>query len=276
VDPRAEVFLNKPELVWPLPEWMLPQREMARLRGLGGVGVVELAGRDSVAAALLAVSQGGLTTLVPTYVYTGTEYGPWSQVTQAHERLRLSLPPQVELLPLLVFGSPRFWQAMNGRFLGFLQERYGFCTACLGCHLYLHALRLPLALALGPAAIIAGERESHDGRVKVNQLAPCLDAYQGLAGSFGVELSLPLRKTERGQEVEGLLGLDWAEGGDQLGCALSGNYNDPQGQARANPQGMSGFFQEFALPLASQAVAAYVEGRQPDHLALAAKLLAGS
>jgi hypothetical protein len=274
-DPR-EIFLNKPELVWPLPSWMLHGPELERLRGRGGLAVVELAGRDSVAAALRAMEAGSLRTLVPTYVYTGTEHGPWSQVIQAHERLGRRLPPGVELLPLVIFGSPRFWQALNGRFLGELLRRYGFSTICVGCHLYLHALRLPLALALGGAAIIAGERLSHDGRTKLNQVAACLEAYQGLTSGFGVELMLPLAEVKDSAEIERILGLDWGEGRDQLGCVLSGNYNDPQGQPYWNALGLTNFLEEFALPLARRVVAAYLAGGQPDHLALAREILSAA
>ncbi len=269
----AAVFRDKPELVWPLPEWMLPGQELARLRRQGGVAVVELAGRDSVAAALKAVAAGGLRVLVPTYVYTGTEHGPWSLVAQAHQRLGQRLPPGVEMLPLLVFGSPRFWQALNGRFLGELLRRYGFSTVCVGCHLYLHALRLPLARALGDAPIIAGERLSHDGRVKVNQVVACLKAYQELAAGFGVELMLPLTQVRDGAQVEAILGLDWGEGRDQPGCALSGNYNDLQGQPLYSLQALTGFLEEFALPLARGVMATHLAGGQPSHLALAQELL---
>ncbi|MFH1035228.1 MAG: hypothetical protein V1806_12035 [Pseudomonadota bacterium] len=273
VNDLRDVFLDKPELVWPLPEWMLPGPELERLRGRAGLAVVELAGRDSVAAALRAVDEGGLSALLPTYVYTGTEHGPFGQVTQAHQRLARRLPPGVELSPLLVFGSPDFWRALNGRFLGELMTRHGFSTACVGCHVYLHALRLPLAMALGGAPIIAGERLSHDGRTKVNQVASCLEAYRGLAADFGVELRLPLAKVARGAEIETILGLNWPEGGDQLGCALSGNYNDPRGQARWHPEGLTRFLEGFALPLARRVLAAYLAGDQPDHLALAKDIL---
>jgi hypothetical protein len=55
----------------------------ARLRrdtANGKVALVEIAGRDSVAAGVKAASSGSYDFLVPTIVYTGTEYGDWSNV----------------------------------------------------------------------------------------------------------------------------------------------------------------------------------------------------
>ncbi len=270
----ADLFRDKPELVWPLPAWQLPPQSLAALRARPRVAVVEMAGRDSVAAALKATAEGGFSDLVPTYVYTGSEYGPWATVDEALNRLRQRLPQEVTLHPLLVFGSPRLWRALNGRFAGELLARHGLATFCVGCHLYLHALRLPLALALGGAPIIAGERESHDGRVKINQLATSLNAYRGLTLHWAVDLLLPLRHVASGQEVEAWLGRQWPEGGEQLGCVLSGNYCDPAGRAVYRDSGLAGFLEAFALPLTRSWLAELLAEQPSDPLLLAAELLA--
>lgn len=270
----ADLFRDKPELVWPLPAWQLSPESLAALRARPRVAVVELAGRDSVAAALKATAEGGFSDLAPTYVYTGSEYGSWATVGEALNRLRRRLPPEVTLHPLLVFGSPRLWRALNGRFAGELLARHGLATFCVGCHLYLHALRLPLALALGGAPIIAGERESHDGRVKINQLATSLNAYRTLTLHWAVELLLPLRHVASGQEVEAWLGRQWPEGGEQLGCVLSGNYCDPAGRVVYRDTGLAGFLEAFALPLARSWLTELLAEQPSDPLLLAAELLA--
>lgn len=269
----ADLFRDKPELVWPLPAWQLAPGSLAALRARPRVAVVELAGRDSVAAALKATAEGGFSDLVPTYVYTGSEYGPWATVTEALHRLRRRLPADVTLHPLLVFGSPRLWRALNGRFAGELMVRHGLVTFCVGCHLYLHALRLPLALALGGAPIIAGERESHDGRIKINQLATSLNAYRGLTLHWAVDLLLPLRHVDSGQEVETWLGRQWPEGGEQLGCVLSGNYCDPGGWAVYRHSGLAGFLDGLALPLIRAWLSELLAERPCDPLQLATELL---
>ncbi len=269
----AEVFLDKPDLPDRLPEWMLSSEHLDHLRQADGVAVVELAGRDSVAAALKAVSEEGLKTLVPTYVYTGSEYGQWAEVPRAWERLADRLPAGVELTPLLVLGWPRLWRALNGRHLQTLMRRFGFSPLCPGCHLYLHALRIPLAQSLGGVPVVAGERLSHDGRQKLNQVAASQKAYRQLYHAFGLELMLPLAEVESGEQVEEILGLAWPEGGEQLGCVLSGNYLEPGGSLEVPAERLGDYFDAFALPLVRRAVEGRLADEERDPLTLAADLL---
>ena len=145
------------------------------------LAMVEIAGRDSIAAAVIGVEAQGFTDLLPTCVYTGTEYGAWQTVERAVERLIKRLP-QARVHDPLLLGSPGFWQVLNGRFIAELVSRYGFYTPCVGCHLYLHGVRIPLAALLGNLPIIAGERERHDQAIKVNQISEALDIYQDMAG----------------------------------------------------------------------------------------------
>ncbi|MES0349995.1 MAG: hypothetical protein ABUK19_04690, partial [Desulfobacteria bacterium] len=72
-----ELFLNKPECVIDLPEWLLSPEKVETYRSMSGLAIVEIAGRDSVAAAVKGVEEEGFTDLLPTYVYTGTEHGQW-------------------------------------------------------------------------------------------------------------------------------------------------------------------------------------------------------
>ncbi|MCB2227646.1 MAG: hypothetical protein KQH53_13290 [Desulfarculaceae bacterium] len=271
---REEVFLNKPEMLTGLPQWMLPPELIARVAATPGAAVVELAGRDSVAAALKAVEDAGLKLLVPTYVYTGSEHGRWDEVPRAWERLAARLPNGVELTPLLVMGSPRLWRALNGRHLQTLTQRYGFSPVCPGCHLYLHAARIPLSETLGGVPVVAGERLSHDGRLKLNQVAAAQKAYRQLFQHFGLELMLPLAEMESGAAVEELLGMDWPEGGEQLGCVFSGNYLEPGGGLEVPSERLSAYFEDFALPLARRVVAACLAGEPVDPLAESSSLLA--
>lgn len=271
------LFRDKPECMICFKDDPQASAGLERLAGRPGLAIVELAGRDSVAAALAAAGQGGLDVLLPTYVYTGSEYGPFSWVEEALKRLAARLPAGIELLPPLVFGSPAFWRALNGRLLGELNRRYGFSTVCLGCHLYLHAARVPLARALGQdgkgAPIISGERESHDGKLKLNQAAPALEAYVALCAEFGVELMLPLRREASGRRIQEILGLAWPEGGEQLGCVLSGNYRDLAGGAPYDAAAFGAYLHEFALPVTRKVVAAYLAGNEPAHLDIALEVM---
>jgi hypothetical protein len=268
----SEQFRDKCECVIDIPPWMLSPERADVYRSTSGLAMVEIAGRDSVAAAVKAVGEEGFTDLLPTYVYTGTDHGMWSSVDHAVRRLADRLP-QVRLHPLLVMGSPRFWQALNGRYMSELIARYGFLSPCIGCHLYLHSVRIPLSASLGRIPIISGERERHNGTIKINQIGEALSRYESLSAEFGVRLLLPLRHIRDGDQIGKILGLSWEEGKEQLGCVLSGNYRGVDGSVNLTEEQVVRYLESFACPVTREIVAAYLGGEVPDHLKIAARVL---
>jgi hypothetical protein len=272
-DPRLkQVFTDKPEFVVDLPEWLLSSEKIDEYREMSGLAIVEIAGRDSIAAAIKSVEEDGFTDLLPTYVYTGTEHGPWESVEGAVERLTKRLP-QTRVHDLIVLGSPGFWHALNGRFASELVARYGFYTPCVGCHLYLHSVRIPLSVALGKVPIVAGEREQHDGTIKVNQIKEALDIYQDIAKDFGVSLVLPLRDIGDGNHITDILGFQWKAGEEQLGCVLSGNYLTFDGTVNNTTEQVERYLEDFAGPCAKNILETYINGDIPNHLQIAGSIL---
>lgn len=272
-DPRlSNHFRDKPECAIDLPWWMLPPERIASYRFTRGLAMVEIAGRDSVAAAAKAVEEEHFTDLLPTYVYTGTEHGLWSSVEDAVKRLAERLP-RVQVHPLLVIGSPRFWQALNGRYMSSLIAQYGFFSPCIGCHLYLHSVRIPLSVSLGGIPIIAGERESHDGKIKINQIGHALTRYKGLASEFGVRLLFPLRHISDGRQIRKILGFAWEEGKEQLGCVLSGNYRGVDGSVSLSVEQAVQHLETFACPVTREIIKTYLKGQVPEHVRIAARVL---
>ena len=90
-----------------------------------------------------------------------------------------------------------------------LISRYQFFTPCIGCHFYLHASRIPLSLLLGRIPVVAGERETHDGAIKVNQTSGCPGWVRGLV--LGIPCSAyPSVKADR----------RWKRGGKNLRITL--------------------------------------------------------
>ncbi len=266
------LFLNKPERIVDFPEWLLPARTVERYRSISRLAVVEIAGRDSIAAVVKSVREESFTDLLPTYVYTGTEYGAWASVNLAVQRLVACLP-NVHVHNLIVMGSPRFWKTLNGAFISELIARYGFYTPCVGCHLYLHAVRIPLALLLGKVPIISGERERHNGLIKINQVSEALDIYRALAETFGVELLFPLRRIDNGKEIEALLEMPWQQDKEQLHCCLSGNYRSIDGSPKPDEAQIVRYLNEFAFPCTHKIVREYVSGQTPNHLKIAKHII---
>lgn len=272
------LFAEQPEVLVDFPEEVLSQERLEALRGRPGLAIAEIAGRDSIAAAVKLHREGTVKKILPTVAYNGAQYGSLRWVLHAVELLRERVGDEnvFELIPL---GSPPFWQALNLRFADDLSEIFGFYTPYVACHLYIHAVRVPLAAKLGSSVIISGERESHDGRIKINQTAAVLDRYAKLLEHFGIELLQPLRGISSGAEVEKLLGCDWRGGEDQLRCVLSGNYCNPDGSVDFGPakrfsdEKSARFLDQFALPLAITILEKLLAGERVDYEREAAKLL---
>ncbi len=243
--------------------------------GNRSAALVEIAGRDSVAAAVSATGSGAYSVLVPTIVYTGTEFGDWEVVLESARSLsgRLADLASVQVIgePVLL-GSPGWWHASAGRYRGELTRRYGFDPTCIACHMYLHAARAPLAREVGARAIIAGERLLHGGRVKLNQLGGVLDGYAAMLADEGLELDLPLRELDEGRRIEALVG-EWPESERQMSCALESNYRDADGNVTFAEGSVESYLHEFLLPFTRRVLAEFRLGASFVDYAGIAKLL---
>lgn len=220
------------------------------------LAIVEIAGRDSVAAAVAAVKASGFTSLVPTIAFTGTETGDREAPMRAVAALRRLLGDAAHVAEPVLLSDPALWAAMNARPAAEIHARFGVCSPCLACHLYLHLLRIPLAWEHGNAPIIAGERETHDGRIKLSQTAGSIDAATRVLAYAGVRLLEPVRAAS-GSEIEALVGGAWAEADGQLGCQLSGNYLRADGSVVYDEAGYARFLGAFFEPLGRAVVDAW-------------------
>lgn len=253
MDPkRLELLVRKPPLVIRFPQWMLPPTTVEAMKNTNSA-MVEIAGRDSFAAAIAAAKEGFFETLLPAIAYTGTEYGDWETTFEKCQWLKGRLEHQgIRVFDPVLLGDPQLWHMLCGRPLATLFETYGFYTPCINCHLYFHVIRIPLAKMLNCSVLISGERESHNGRVKVNQIAPLLDAFKEFMSRFNIDLLQPIRHISSGHEIERLLEHEWQEGKDQLQCVLSGNYAGLDGQVVFHEETISRLLSEFSLPQAER------------------------
>lgn len=236
--------------------------ELAR----GGCDVlVEVAGRDSVGAAVMLAREEGLRRLLPTIAYTGTEFGDLDSLFINVERMRRLLEPEGALVeePVVV-GSPRWWNAVIGRVNTVLSRRYGPWHICIGCHMYLHALRVPLCWSTGTTRLVAGERLGHGGRIKVNQTSIAVEAYRSVLGRFGIRLELPLLDVDDEGLVKSLVG-EWEEGREQPSCALSGNYLDRKGGVELDEEALRAYLTEYLVPVTERILARMREDGKVDY-----------
>ncbi|MDO8915853.1 MAG: hypothetical protein Q7W16_07215 [Coriobacteriia bacterium] len=247
----------------------------AALRCADGLAIVEIAGRDSVAAAVAAVRERGFRTVLPTAVATGTDYGDEGTPARAAKMLMDILGSSVEVLPLVRIGSPALWSALNGRYAAVLRGRYGLHSPCLACHLYMHLCRLPLAWELGDAPIVAGERDTHGGRLKVSQMPLGIDACVRVLARAGVELVEPIRHVHSAEEIVGLVGDGWEQGAKQLGCVLGGNYADLDGDVTLDEFAYARFVRGYLEPAGDAVVSAWRVEAEPDYDAIVRAVIEG-
>ena len=245
------------------------------LRSAPGLAIVEVAGRDSIAAAVAAVRERGFSTLLPTSVATGTEYGDEHAADRAAHHLAELLGESVTVLPSLRIGSPRLWAALNGRFAGVVGDRFRIRSPCLACHLYMHLARVPLSLALGGVPIVAGERDTHDSRVKLSQTALGIDASVRVLARAGVQLLEPIRRIRDGEAIAALVGAGWAAGARQLCCVHSGNYVGLDGDTVFDELAYARYVHGFLEPAGSAIVDAWREAAEPDYDAIVHAVLEG-
>lgn len=207
----------------------------------------EFSGRDSVAAILKAF-RDGVDYILPIATFAGTEYGDFNSIYENYVKLEKRVKDlygdSKVIYPLIEYNREDLWHLINGRFTGELIRKYDFYNPCVGCHLYFHLTKLPFAQKLSKK-IISGERESHDGRIKVNQLHLTLEAYKKILSDLGYELMMPLQFEKSGDSVSELIGWDWEEGKDHPKCVLSGNYRNIDGLAIYNGKKLEYFINDY-------------------------------
>ena len=59
---------------------------------------------------------------------------------------------------LLDIFAPRFWWELCGRYTTHFIKKFGFFSPCVGCHFYIHTVRVPIAKLLQSNLVIGGER----------------------------------------------------------------------------------------------------------------------
>jgi len=274
---KTDILLSKPNSLKNIKALLSPslREEISKYRNLA---LGEIAGRDSVAALIKAAARDDIEAILPTLVYTGTEYGDWEALHANVDFAREQIARKYRnpLFDLVILGNPVMWWALNGRFASVLLEKFGFYSPCPGCHLYMHLIRVPLARELSCTKIIGGERESHGDKLKINQIPMALDAYTELLNFAGIELILPLRKIYSDEEIEALVGAWWRAGEKQLKCVFSSNYRFLDGSVKYDEDAMRRYFDEFAIPAGKKILQAWQTGtKEIDYVELIGSILAG-
>lgn len=228
--------------------------------------IAEFSGRDSVAALMKCLEQSAIKNILPVASFAGTEYGEVDSLYANHTKLveftHQKYGHEKRIYPMIIYSNPDLWHALNGRFVTELIQKYGFYTPCIGCHAYFHLLRMPMAKKIGKA-LISGEREGHEQRIKLNQLGMCLDTYKRILAHFDVELMLPIREAHENKTIEELIGWEWAEGKEHPACVYSGNYRMANGAVTYDAERLEAYLETFLYPACIQLGELLLEKKNP-------------
>jgi len=212
----------------------------------------EFAGRDSVAAILKALEDSSINNILPIASFAPTEYGSFEILESNYEKMikraKELYGNRKTIYPLVYYSNFDLWSVINGRFVDSIIRKYSFYTPCIGCHAYFHLVRIPIALKLS-RKMISGERESHDKKIKINQIKESLNTYERIVKALNVELIMPIRYIENGGEIEKIIGWNWEEGKDHQACAFSKNYTDPEGKVVFNKDKIEEYIDEYLYPV---------------------------
>ena len=222
-----EIFATKPDIIIDFPEWMFSLEKVMNIHPRGSAVIGEIAGRDSIVAILKAQELRQFSFLLPSIVYTGTEYGDPEILIKRLDFVKKELAKRdAHTFEPVIHGSPKLWMQLCANSVEISIERWGFYTPCIACHLYLHIMRALLAIKLKISRIVTGERSSHEGVIKLNQLPYVLESFKDFFASYGIELMQPLKNIASNEEIAKIAGSEEGKNLEQLGCVMSGNYKD--------------------------------------------------
>jgi hypothetical protein len=214
----------------------------------------EIAGRDSIAASIMAAKNCDFDVLIPSIVFTGPEYGDLNSIMYNLDYLNkiINQNNNVKLEKSTVIYDLKLWNLMNARYTSEIIDKFGFYSPCIGCHIYTHILRVPIAKKLGIPTIITGERIDHNGKQKINQLEYVLDTYKKVLNDFGINLYMPLKNIGSNDEIQNIVGGKWSNSSSQLECVMSGNYCDVNDNINIEKSLIKRYCDRFIYPLGKE------------------------
>lgn len=244
---------------------LLPSLVREQLLGAGQQPAIgDVAGRDAAAAIIVAFAKGIVPSVLPVIDVKPVQYGDYSvclsNVEYSKDRIAKAYGGVV--YDAISVGDPEFWWLLNGRYIGETFRRFGFYSPCAACHLYFHTIRAALAKALGSNILVSGGRDTHDGKRKISQFPSAIDLFRDfLRDEFGVTHLQPVRSIDDGGEIERIVGKPWEQGGDQLQCVFSRNYEAvDRGQLLVEEWRVIEYLREFAIPVTRAIVQARLRG----------------
>ena len=155
--------------------------------------IAEVAGRDSISAVHSFIKNNKVDVIIPTIVYTGTEYGDLNIYDASIKYLfEYSKKNDIKMNETVYLYNEKLWNYICIRYQYHIFNAYSFYTPCIMCHFFVHLMRVSLYLKYGCKGIITGERYVHDNQIKANQQELTINCFNNLFEKYGIQLIQPL------------------------------------------------------------------------------------
>lgn len=187
--------------------------------------IAEIAGKDSISAIHKIMYEKRADFIIPTIVYTGTEYGNLSSYDKSIDYLiKCGKTYGVIVGETVTIHDETLWNYICIKYQNLIFSKYGFFTPCIMCHFFTHLLRIPLYLKKGCDGIITGERYSHMGKIKANQQYDTIRCFHTLFKRYEILLVQPLLNIDDTNtidiEIKDYINISTI---NDVKCILSGN-----------------------------------------------------
>lgn len=224
--------------------------------------VSEIAGKDSIAATLLFVQNNTGCEIVPSIVFTRTEYGNINSYYDSVRFLHTCAESEGIMFHTTATSSNELlWNALCVKNQFDISRKFGFYTPCIMCHLFAHLLRIPILMNNNAAGIITGERVFHNSTIKANQHNYVLSCFSSIFENVGIQIIRPVYSIVDDSEIDGIIkDRTVISEANSVKCVLSGNFN---GNLFADPemeQKLRLFVDDYVYPVGKSVAESIIEG----------------
>ncbi len=242
------ILADRPDLFGRLPDGVLSEETRNHLRMIPNLAFAVIDELCSSTAVSVVLREKKIDGLVPTVVYTGTEFGPWENRLQACAALKKDIERSVNIYVSepVVLGSPPLWNALSGRHFRALSHHYGFATCCCSCIIYICAVHIPVMKLFDAGCFLSGSCCGCLSAGMLSQHENVRNYCRMFMSGFGIEHVQ--KGPDRDEEPDSAMPCR------EFGCVLE------SGPASERTPVAGKFFEEFAIPAAAKTLSSTLAG----------------
>lgn len=228
--------------------------------------ISEIAGKDSIAAISSFINDVDCKIkIVPTIVYTGTEYGKFESYKESIHYLKTIANNHVAFDKIYELRNEKIWNTLIYKYQFLLNKKYNFFTPCIMCHFYTHLLRIPLYVEKKATGLITGERMMHDDKIKLNQHFLVLECFHKLFSSYDINIIQPILQIKKTKIIDSYIDDRYIlEGANDVRCILSDNLTGFIIDDKRNVDRIRDFLNEFVEPIGHYCINEMLEKGEID------------